>query len=257
MKRRISTTKKNYLIPKFLIGLYLFNCICSNFAQGEIKVVIPPRFENEPGQSSYIPFVPGERVQLLHTAQELITAMPEGGFITEIAFRVDENELAIDTTFRDIEVRMSTTQRGVEFREFESFSANVGPDETVVLQRTSMSFVITYPTSGLHPFDVKVPLTNPYLYFPQNGNLLIDIFAYGGRTDVPRFDRGQVTTSRMYRGTISLDSSALRDTSLVLELTVTPVPEPNTISLLAFSSFLFLKFYLREPLGHSGPWTRN
>ena len=89
---------------------------------------------------------------------------------------------AFTTTVANIQFNLSTTtQNPVALSA--TLAQNVGPDDTVVFQGPlSISSRFVGPAGGPKAFDIIVPLSQPFLYDPAQGNLVVDIRNFSGST---------------------------------------------------------------------------
>jgi hypothetical protein len=106
--------------------------------------------------------------------------------IEELRFRPDARlGSAFGTTVSNIQINLSTTQRNPGSLS-STFSQNVGADDTIVFQGSlTVSSQFVGPTNGPKFFDIIVPLSQPYVYDPAGGNLVIDIRNFSGSTASP------------------------------------------------------------------------
>ena len=103
--------------------------------------------------------------------------------IRELRFRPDSvYGQAFGTTIQNIQINMSTTTHSSDALS-SVYAENVGPDDAVVVSGAiSVSSSFTGPTDGPKDFDIVVRLSQPFLYNPAAGNLLIDVRNYSGST---------------------------------------------------------------------------
>ena len=127
-----------------------FTCFLAVFCAGVLvpraevaitnRVVFPPGAESEEQQGSLLMFNAPLREMLLYTSAALTPLMPNGGFITEIAFRVDGNANPVNAPDGVIEVQMSISHHTGMPVPME-FSEVVGPRPVTVRERGSIHFV--------------------------------------------------------------------------------------------------------------------
>ena len=100
--------------------------------------------------------------------------------ITELRFRPDYRYgKAFSTTIANLEIRLSTTERAPDTLS-RVFANNPGGDETLVYQGAlSLASAFTGPANGPKAFDMVIPLSTPFSYSPDNGNLLLDVRTFG------------------------------------------------------------------------------
>jgi hypothetical protein len=107
---------------------------------------------------------------------------PSGSIlIQELRFRPDRvHGKAFNTTVSNIQINMSTTQRNPTALS-GVYAENVGPDDTLVFDGAlSISSQFVGPANGPKAFDIIVPLEQPFLYDPAEGNLVIDFRNFSG-----------------------------------------------------------------------------
>ncbi|MCA9215850.1 MAG: hypothetical protein KDB27_22445 [Planctomycetales bacterium] len=143
------------------------------------SLVVPPGFEDMPGPRSIGAAAPSEfRFQWRYPQKwfpnERIT-------ITEFNFRRNSQTRNEIVTFSDVLLRFSTRQeRGLD----RIFRNNLGDDTQQVYLGDIQQ---PLPVDGSpRPFDIVVPLANPFEYNPASGDLLVD-FAVRGGVDIPPF----------------------------------------------------------------------
>jgi hypothetical protein len=113
------------------------------------------------------------RIQMAYGARHFTDA---GMLITELRFRPDyQYGRAFVTTLAHIQIRLSTTSRDPEALS-RTFADNVGEDETLVFDGPlPISSAFTGSPMGPKEFDIVVPLTQPFVYGPGLGSLLVEI----------------------------------------------------------------------------------
>jgi hypothetical protein len=151
-------------------------------------------------------------------------------FITEIRF--DESPGGpgfVDTSLPNLRIDLSTTAK-VPDGLSSTFAENIGANDTVVF-----SGPFDFSDNG---FGVHIPLQTPFLYDPAQGNLLMDVRnLMTGRVSVPAYIRAEYTVGDSVSVATSLSDAnsltgSLSTLGLVTLFTVTPIPEPSTVSLL-------------------------
>jgi hypothetical protein len=91
---------------------------------------------------------------------------------------------AFTSTVANIQFNLSTTTRNPQALS-STLAQNVGADDTVVRQGPlSLSSRFVGPVGGPKAFDMIVPLSQPFLYDPARGNLVVDIRNFSGSTRV-------------------------------------------------------------------------
>ena len=159
-----------------LVLTTFFGFISPGYSQ--TTVVVPNDLENASGDAGFeVPFncgfgPPSVRYQQVYLGSQF----PQKVLIEEVSFRL-YNEFGstpgfVPTVVPDILLQMSTTQAEPNTLS-TTFADNVGPDvETVYSGNITVSAFAcdTQPC----PFDIMVRLQSPFLYNPEDGNLLLD-----------------------------------------------------------------------------------
>ncbi len=121
-----------------------------------------------------------QRYQQVYAASEFAGA---GGpvWISGIAFRPDAQWcMPFSATIPNLQIDLSTTTPGPGALSL-TFAANVGSEHKLVFDgQLPISITCAGPALGPKEFELKIPLTAPFLYDPSKGNLLMDV-----RTSVP------------------------------------------------------------------------
>ena len=138
------------------------------------SLVVPNRFAEQEDDGYSGPLGTPMRLQNVYAADQF-PADPIR--ITELRFRRDAGQPVVQQTVVDLRVTLSTTGKLVDALD-ASFEANLGPDATVVVEGpialSSLSESLQTPGQP-NPFDIRIPLANPFTYDPTKGNLLIEI----------------------------------------------------------------------------------
>ena len=200
-------------------------------------------YELREGNSSGTwPFIFGQydRVQQVISADEFYS-VPGQLRITRMALREQTNGLAF-TVYMSNQINLSTTARAPDALS-ALFVENVGPDETVVLPGDQLrGFGGTYlPGETTQPFYTIFDFTQPFLYGPYAGNLLVEIRSYAGLYLNPQGYPAQLDAVYQQGDGVSqlLGSSATSPTGAfwtggyVIQFEYTLVPEPSSFVLLA------------------------
>lgn len=165
--------------------------------------------------------------------------------ITQIAFRPDaEMGSAFSSTLSDIQINLSTTSKAPDNLS-TTFAENVGSDDTVVFNRGSLpvSSADTGPSAGPKNFDIIINFTNPFIYNPSVGNLLLDIRKFSSDTTTAfdgAFIPGDSVSVVFAVGDASLATAnqPANTFGLATQFTATPVPEPSeALGVLALGAF--------------------
>jgi len=154
-----------------------------SFAQ--TTVVVPNDLENtgtpsgisSPFSCATGGFATSERYQQVYLGSQF----PEAGLIDKISFRLLSESLGSSpgfgpTDLSGVLIELSTTQAQPNALS-NTFADNVGPDVQVVF---SGVLTLSAPQCNENlpqpcPFDIMIPLQNPFFYNPENGNLLLDV----------------------------------------------------------------------------------
>ncbi len=198
-------------------------------AQGA-ELVVPSSLENVEGNESNIfPFGLGAsyRYQQVYSASEFDPSEPV--LVTEVRFRPDFLAgRSFSALLPDVQINISTTSTAPDGLS-STFADNVGPDDTVVF---SGPLPLSSNATGAGPFDfdIVIPLSTPFFYDPQAGNLLLDIRNFGGGDGTPGFDientigdsTSRVTTTHI-AGDVNSSTAALNDSrGLVTQFELEP-----------------------------------
>ena len=206
-------------------------------------IVVPNSLANSQGNSNNgFPFScgPGSmRYQQVYLGSQF----PQSALIDKISFRLNNLVGGIifgfgPDVFPNIIIELSTTQAQPNALS-ATFADNVGPDvQTVYSGNLSLSApdCDTQPC----PFDVMIPLQIPFLFDPENGNLLLDVRVPVCQ-NIPNFDAADNFPTIISRavGDINDDEADFLDTTgLVTQfrllmpsqlITLTPVLALNSV----------------------------
>ena len=226
--------------------LFLVPCLT---AQEEQTAVIPAELENVEGPGwSFQPFnnqIDNVRVQFHYPNTAFVDAMPVGGTISEIAFRLDGPNGSpgfppggsLDTQM-ELELRASTSVSVPNpFLPLE-FAQNVGPNETIVFPRQVLLLKSMWNSTGPNEFSIRIPFDNEFVYNPNEGHLLLDFFIYRapGQRVVVEPGGGDALLIG------SINSPTATDVGVggaAMQITYVPVPEPGVLGLLAAAVIAF------------------
>ena len=188
-----------------------------------------------------------QRYQQVYNAS-IFSSLPAGGvIITGIAFRVDDGTgKSFSSTLSDIQLDLSTTSAG-ESTLSSTFANNVGANDTIVYARGALSLSGTVGSSP-NPFNVIITFSQPFLYNPATGNLLLDVRNYGGGLTT-QFDSTELAGDGIGRavtyqgsGVNSATATFVDAQGLVTEFIYQTVPEPSTLALAGLSGLSLLLF---------------
>jgi hypothetical protein len=154
-----------------------FLLLLSALSCGAATVVAPPGTESVEGNSSAGPLFGGgapARTQVVYGSQNFLSVPPGGMLISELRFRMDGRYGSGFSGGADLEIHLSTSTQNPDSLN-QLFSANIGPDETVVFPRSTIALSSGAIPGGPNSFSVVIPLPTRFYYNPANGYLLMDI----------------------------------------------------------------------------------
>jgi len=181
-----------------------------------------------PGFGSSVPLELPGRYQQVFQASDFLEAMPQGGLISALAFRVDEFDRTLKVgNISSIQLNLSTSRQVVNGLS-PVFGDNIGPDEKVVFGPTGAS-LFGLPGEFAFVFSFQTP----FLFDPRAGNLLLDVRNYSGAVaPLPQDPIVDTIQEATLSRTISLDVNATTGALIdavgaVVQFTFTPIPEPS------------------------------
>jgi hypothetical protein len=224
-----------------LLVLNLVGSVCSHAAAIAIGI---PYSGATGGGDSLIPFGldylgwQSSRYQQVYNASDFTRTMPQGGYITAIQFRADFTIQGFDAHLPAVQIDLSTTGRGSD-QLSSTFGENVGNDNLTVLPKGPLYLSVISGGSTR-----ELVLQNPFFYDPSRGNLLLDIRDFaavgtrqaGFTPDVLNGWNnafGVDTISRVYASDVNALTGTADSFGLTTFFTVTPVPEPCALGLIA------------------------
>jgi hypothetical protein len=198
--------------------------------------------------SSTLPVLTRSRSQQVYPSSDFLSALPQGGLISQLAFRVDEDQPVSAARPLGLQVSLSTSSASVGNLS-TVFSDNIGADSAVVFGPADANWS---GTAGQFAFVVN--LAQPFFYDPRNGNLLLDARISTGVV-VPPF--APLPALDAQSGIDSVVASEDPDSpfgtafsrAAITRFTFTSVPEPGTYmlgSLVAAAFFALRVFACRE-----------
>lgn len=224
-----------------LISLTIVSTLGTQSA--ESTVVIPRGFETTTGFGFQRIFENQQRHTYVFDPSELLSAMPQGGLITAIAFRPDETmQGSLTVTVPDIEFRMSTSPNPVSFPP-DRFEYFVGSDVTTVFPRGPLQLDASNVPNARDSFSYVIPLPRVFSYDPKNGPLTLDIFTYLGSATAAPIDFAGASGKTLGGGINASDPVAFSGGVAAIQLTFLPIPEPGVISITLLG---FLVFIIRK-----------
>ncbi len=151
------------------------------------SIVVPNNLAtNEAGNNNTFPFdiaassLSSQRYQQIYGSSDF-SAMPGGGYITQICFRPDHTQGgAFTSSLPGVVIQLSTTAAGPDGLN-TTYANNIGPDATTVYSGSlSLGSACNGPASGPKDFDIVINLATPFYYNPSQGNLLMDVWNFNG-----------------------------------------------------------------------------
>lgn len=172
------------------------------------------------------------RYQQVYDAGRFLAVLPDGLTITQLVFAVDsEFPRGFNTIFPDIQIDLSVTDRSSDLL-CSTFADNRGTNIVSVFPRGSLGMV----SSGLVGTPIVINLVVPFVYHPNEGNLLLDvrIFTPNPRPNPsgnPGVFEAQDTLgdsiSRVYSYDVSSPTGVVDTVGLVTVFRVIPPPTPR------------------------------
>ncbi len=212
-------------------------------------LVVPNRLANVQGNIGISgPFLPyksvitGEydpsRFQQVYSANEFISLIPSGGWISGISFR-GYGPPGIGVNLPDIQINFSTTGRTPDGLSVV-YADNVGTDDAVVFGRGPLNSFTIVPGTV---FTGNIVFASPFFYDPIAGNLLMDVRTYAGISlpvlpPIPTMDAQSTIGDSVSAmgGALSNSSGSSSTIGLVSQFLITPVPEPSSVVILSLSA---------------------
>jgi hypothetical protein len=155
-------------------------------------------------------------------------ALSQPFLITEIAFRPDATPGPTGPRTVTMQLFASTTSRSVA--ELSStFAENIGPDNALLFEGTQIWSTASLPGPGnTKQFDILQPLTTPFLYDPQAGNLVLDFQLSSNSGPLIRRDAAFPHPAiNIVVGPGAATTGNVLGFGYVTQFTVEPVPEPS------------------------------
>jgi hypothetical protein len=194
---------------------------------------------------SISPSDPDVRFQQLYGNGQFLSSITGPILIDQFAFRVAPGTGALNVSFDNVDLHMSTSARFPNTSGplmSTTFADNVGPDNSLVYHGPVSFSSSGCPVNGTTPcaFDVIVTLQHPFLYNPNQGRLLLDFSISGIHAqETGFFDSEDFSGFPGGFGSIASVSAPIGDTSGnlspsgdITQFRYTAVPEPATMTLL-------------------------
>ncbi|HWN97523.1 MAG TPA: metallophosphoesterase family protein [Methylomirabilota bacterium] len=198
------------------------------FMTKAVDLVLPNHFvTNDSSFGSGILRAEGYRSQSAYGAVHFPTNI--GVVITELRYRPDRTfGHAFTTAIANIQFNLSTTTRNAESLS-PIFANNVGNDDTVVFSGPLLlSSRFNGPPGGPKDFDIVIRLTNPFLYNPAVGNLLVEVHNFSGSSVASALSGGGASNDAASRngGILSSGSGTADPAVEALQIVYTATNQP-------------------------------
>ncbi|MBI3416565.1 MAG: hypothetical protein HY043_14815, partial [Verrucomicrobia bacterium] len=140
-------------------------------------LVLPPGHDSTPGNNASGTLLAPIRLQNLYHAS-LFPAAPIQ--ITRLSFRANEQGTPpFSGQIPHLQVYLSSTTTAPDAMS-TTFAANTGLDNTLVFDGPLVINSAGAPGATAGAFDISIPLSTPFVYFPSLGNLLVEIQNFSG-----------------------------------------------------------------------------
>ena len=238
-----------------LCSLLLLLQTCVALAQPIQSVAVPNALATIEGNSSTSdPFTSTSfRFQQVFDASQF-AFLPGYAVITGIGFRVDvASTMGAAFFFAGSTIKLSTTTRAPDGLS-SVFSDNVGADADTIFNGVIGLGSDYQAGANPQPFNPNnIGTTTPFYYFPQHGNLLLDIRVVGGQVLFPGSLDSQNavgdSVSRVFAAS-NLAASGTADTlGLVAQFQFVAIPEPSTSALAILGAGMTMLFLRRRSDG--------
>jgi hypothetical protein len=173
------------------------------------------------------------RMQMVFDASQFVGLGGGPGIsnaIGTIGFRIDgASTNTVLYSFAGASITLSTTPRGPDSLS-PIFADNVGPD-AVTIYNGALPFGRAYqPGATPQPFVDTISALTPFYYYPERGNLLVDIVAGGEQVLFPGALDAQLAAgdgvSRVFANAAGASAGIPDTLGLVTRFNVAVIPEP-------------------------------
>lgn len=190
------------------------------------------------------------RYQQVYNA-ELFASLPKGGGqIGAIVFRGDLHDQHYwGGTIANLQINMSVTGKAADSLS-PIFSENTGKSDTIVFAPGSLFNEVSANQGPFGATTFIVRLSQPFLYDPSKGNLLLDVRNYsGGQFQHDQFEKPLLNASsslsdgisRAFANDVNATAATTLDTiGLFTSFDFTLVPEPSTVGLVVLGGAALL-----------------
>jgi hypothetical protein len=211
--------------------------ICASAVCGFCDTVVVP--QDRAAQSGNQQWVAGIAIPSGTYTQTIYGAknFPGAVEITGLAFRPDENATlfgsgSLDVVIPSFEARLTTHPGPPQFLA-PRYDDNKGVDDTLVYSGSLHWTLTDLPGNVPNPFSMTISFSNPFIYDPSKGDLLLAFTSSGpsGAGGIPADDQshGDFSTGSTFEGGFAVADS------IVAQFTYQTIPEPTVL-------FLFLGF---------------
>ncbi len=225
-----------------MVGVVMISGMAMSFAEGSVQTLVAP---NEgaltDGPGADLPFVNHmTRLQNIYNGSQFSSSMPQGGIITQIAFRIDQSDRnSLSAVMPSLEIHMSTAPTFAQ-NISPVWANNVGQDETVVFPKGPIAFMVAAAKLGPNPFELRIPLPTSFFYDPRRGSLSIDLYLYAPADGNRLLVDTSGTQVAAQIGEIGAPTSVTTTAALVLQVGFIPVPEAPIACIMGMGLFLLL-----------------
>jgi len=228
-------------------------------------VVVPNVLANtDANENTFLPFnCEIDRESMRYQQVYLGSEFGQAGMIDKISFRLAAfSQLGFEpTTFPGVQIELSTTDAqpivpGGPNELSTTFEDNIGEDVTTVFMGDLVISARACDTV-VCPFDIMIPLQEPFLYNPEDGNLLFDIRipecvalneeqnnAFDSLVDFPTISSRAISLSEFQGGGVSDPTGNTNENGMVTEfrfiqpLQTSPIPTLSEWGLISVAVIL-------------------
>lgn len=233
------------LIPSLLFLLH-------TLAQGA-QIIVPNNLDSPAeGNTTRWPFtfsddgITSRRYQQVYDASQFASIGSQGGYIDQLWFRADMVAFGGNASdFLDsVQINLGVTPRSPDSLS-AVFSENIGTVYATVYGPSPLTIATQIGWT-------IIPLTQPFLYVPADGNLLLDIrtidatpYPFAART-LDGEDTVGDSISAVFASDVNATTGVVSTRALVTLFRVEPIPEPGTWGLLGLGLLGTWRFSRRK-----------
>lgn len=207
--------------------------VCSSSARADVLVVPNTSATVEGNDDNFGPFFSNSvRYQQVYSASQFPSSMGPL-LITQIAFRPDGavTDPFLFVVATSVRMDLSTTSSAPATLS-TVFANNVGADNKTVFDNfVFLKVPVTGPPGGPKDFTVTFA-TNPFLYDPSAGNLLLDVRTFqsgGGISAALDAESNSPFMAHVDAPSIAAPTGGFFVDGLVTQFQFTSIPEPSTV----------------------------